>query len=225
MTPARRRRRPVILGLTGSIGMGKTTAAGMFRRLGVPVYDADAEIHRLLGPPGPGGSCGAGVAAVGAAFPGVVVDGAPGAAASIDRAALGALVFDDAPALARLEAILHPLARAGQRRFLRAMARRRVPLAVLDIPLLFETGGDARCDAVVVVSAPRFLQERRVLSRPGMTRERLAAILARQMDDREKRRRADFVVPTGLGRAATLKDLRAIVTLLRQGGEKGGRNA
>lgn len=200
----------IILGLTGSIGMGKSTAARGFRRLGVPVYDADAEVHRLLD------KGGAAVPLVSAAFPGVVKEGA------VDRAALGKRVFDDPDALERLEDILHPLARDAQERFLRAAARRHEPLVVLDVPLLFETGGDARCDAVVVVSAPRHLQAARVLNRPGMTPERFAAIQARQMSDAEKRRRADFVVRTSLGRGASLNSLRRIVKLMK---ERGGRAA
>jgi dephospho-CoA kinase len=200
----------IILGLTGSIGMGKSTAAQGFRQLGVPVYDADAEVHRLLD------KGGAAVPPVAAAFPGVVEDGA------VDRTALGARVFDDPEALARLEAILHPMARDGQERFLRDAARRHEPLVVLDVPLLFETGGEERCDAVVVVSAPPFLQAARVLHRPGMTPARFAAIQARQMSDAEKRRRADFVVRTSLSRGASLNSLRRIVKLMR---ERGGQAA
>jgi len=187
----------VILGLTGSIGMGKSVAAGMFRRLGVPVHDADAAVHRLLGPGG------AAVAAVAAAFPGVAV--ASGRA--VDRQALGRRVFDDASALRRLEALLHPAVWDDQRAFLRRVAR----LAVLDVPLLFETGADIDCDAVAVVSAPPFVQEARVLSRPGMTRERLAAVRDQQMPDAEKRRRADFLIPSGLGRRETLHAVGRIV--------------
>lgn len=192
-----------ILGLTGSIGMGKSTAAAMLRRLGVPVHDADATVHRLLAR---GGKA---VGAVAAAFPGVVRDG------TVDRAALGARVFGQPAELRRLEAILHPLVRRAEADFLKIQRRRRAPLVVLDIPLLFETGGGARCDAVAVVSCPAFLQEQRVLRRPNMSRARLAAIRAQQMPDAEKRRRADWVVPTGAGRAAALRDLRRIVTLLR----------
>src|SRR5689334_1251690 len=199
----------IVLGLTGSIGMGKSTAAALLRRLGLPVYDADAAVHRLLGPGG------AAVPQVEAAFPGT------SGFAGIDRRRLGARVFGDRAALRRLEAILHPLVRGEQRRFLKAMAARRAPLVVLDIPLLFETGGEQICDAVIVVSAPHFLQRARVLARPGMTEARFAAILAKQMPDREKRRRADFVVPTGQGRALTLRRLSKIVTVLRRGG--GGR--
>jgi dephospho-CoA kinase len=194
----------VILGLTGSIGMGKSTVAKMLRRLGVPLYDSDAEVHRLLG-------CGGrAVPLVGAAFAGAVRDGA------VDRTALGARVFGRREELAKLESILHPMVRDVEARLTRRWAAQRVPLVVFDIPLLFETGSDARCDATLVVSAPRFLQELRVLARPGMTREKLAGVLARQMSDAEKRRRADFVVPSGLGRALTFRRLRRIVAQLKK---------
>jgi dephospho-CoA kinase len=194
----------IVVGLTGSIGMGKTTAAAMLRRLGVPLFEADAYVHRLLGPGG------AAVAAVAAAF--AEVRGADG---GIDRPALGARVFGRPEALRRLEAIIHPLVRAAEMRFLRAAKIRRAPIAVLDIPLLYETGGERRCDYVIVVSAPAFLQRQRVLRRPGSSDSRLDAILKAQMPDREKRRRADFVVPTGLGKGATLRRLKAIVRLLK----------
>ncbi|HEY5598027.1 MAG TPA: dephospho-CoA kinase [Kiloniellales bacterium] len=207
MTRRRRRlprRPPLVLGLTGSIGMGKSSAGRMLRRLGLPVHDADEAVHELLGP---GGGA---VAAVEAAFPGV------NTGAGIDRDKLGARVFADAAALRRLEAILHPAARAATRRFLRRQAHRRQPLAVLDIPLLFETGGERLCDAVVVVTAPPFVQQARVLARPDMTPARWRAVQARQMPDRDKRRRADFVVHTGLSRRHTLRQLAAIVRLLRR---------
>jgi len=191
----------VILGLTGSIGMGKTVAAGMFRRLGVPVHDADAAVHRLLAAAGPM------AAAVEAAFPGVT--GGDG----IDRGRLAARVFGDAAALGRLEAIIHPAVRADQALFLGRAAARGARLVVLDVPLLFETGADRLCDAVAVVWAPSFVQEGRVLARPGMTRSRLAAILARQMSDAEKRRRADFTIPTGLGRGRTWRAIRRTIRL------------
>lgn len=195
----------IVVGLTGSIGMGKTTAANALRRMRVPVHDADAAVHRLFI------AGGAAVAPVAAAFPGVGKDGA------IDRPALGALVFRDPDALARLEAIVHPLVRADSQAFLRRCAIRREAIAVLDVPLLFETGRDCDCDVTVVVSAPAFIQAQRVLRRPGMTAERLAEIIARQMPDREKRRRADFTVSTGLGRHQSLLDLKQIVKLLRVG--------
>lgn len=193
----------VVLGLTGSIGMGKSTAARMLRALRVPVHDSDAAVHRLLGR---GGDA---VGPIAQAFPGVVRDGA------VDRQALGARVFGDPPALKRLEAIVHPLVRRSQQRFLARCARRKVPLAVLDIPLLFESGNERRVDAIAVVSAPAFVQRARVLARPGMTPGKLAQILARQMPDREKRRRADFVVPTGLGRAPTRAALERLVAGLK----------
>jgi len=200
----------VILGLTGSIAMGKTTAAGLLRRLGVPVFEADREVHALLA------RGGAAVPMVAAEFPGLVTDGV------VDRSALGQRVFADAQALADLEAILHPLVRRSEQRFLREAALRRVPLVVLDIPLLLETGGERAVDAILVVSAPAFIQESRVFGRPGMTPERLQAVLGRQMADVEKRRRADFVVPTGMGRRETLRRLKGIVTLMRR---QRGRNS
>jgi len=193
----------IVLGLTGSIGMGKSTAAGMFRRMGIPVCDSDAIVHRLLA------KGGAAVGPIGRAFDGVVRDGA------VDRSALGRQVFGDPEALRKLEAIVHPLVHASQARFLRVTMRRREAIVVLDVPLLFEGGTDRCCDATVVVTAPRFLQEQRVLSRPGMTRERLVGTLARQMPDAEKRHRADFVVQTGIGRRHTLKRLADIVTLMK----------
>ncbi len=194
----------IVLGLTGSIGMGKTTAATMLRRMGLPLHDADRAVHRLLA------RGGAGVAAVEAAFPGVVADGA------VDRERLGGQVFEDRAALKRLERILHPAVRRATRTFLGRQVRAGRRLVVLDIPLLFETGSEAICDAVAVVTAPPFVQRDRVMGRRGMTAVRFQAILAKQMPDREKRRRADFVVKTGLSKAETLRQLRAIVTLLRR---------
>ncbi len=188
-----------VLGLTGSIGMGKTTAAAMFRYQKIPVYDADASVHELLAPGG------AAVPAVADLFPGVVRDG------GVDRQALGKIVFDDPQALGGLESILHPLVRKRQTAFLRFSAGQRRQLVVLDIPLLFETGGDSACDAVAVVSAPFYLQSLRVLARSGMTAEKFFGIMARQMSDLEKRRRADFVIPTGLGRRKSLLSIREII--------------
>lgn len=191
----------IILGLTGSVGMGKSTAAAMFRRLGIAVHDSDGAVHRLLAPKGTA------VAAVLAAFPGVGRrDG------GIDRPALGARVFADPAALRRLEGILHPLVRRDQGRFLARARARRLKLVVLDIPLLFETGGARRCDTTVVVTAPAFLQRARVLARPGMSEARLKAVLAQQMPDAQKRRRADYIVPSGLGRAVTFRRLMRIVS-------------
>jgi dephospho-CoA kinase len=193
------------LGLTGSIGMGKSTTAGLFRLLGVPVYDADRAVHRLLAPGG------AGVSPILAAFP-----DAGDSAGGIDRQALGGLVFAHPAALYRLEAILHPLVRHAESRFLAAALRRRLPLVVLDVPLLFETGGERRCDAVAVVSAPYFLQRQRVLARPGMTDATLAGILARQTPDQVKRRRADAVIRTGIGRRPALRQILSLLNRLRR---------
>jgi len=200
-----------ILGLTGGIGMGKSTAAAMLRRMGVAVFDADAEVHRLLGPGG------AAVQAVAKDFPGAQKAGA------IDRAALGAMVFADPDSLKRLEAILHPLVRARERRFLKTQRARRARVAVLDIPLLYVTGRDRRCDAVAVLWAPGFLQRARVLSRPGMSKDRLAFILAQQLSIHRKRSIADFAVPSGLGRGASWRGLtRALLRLRACGDESGG---
>jgi dephospho-CoA kinase len=207
----------IVLGLTGSIGMGKSTAAGTLRRLGIPLFDADRAVHRMLAP---GGSA---VAAVAAVFPGV-----RNAQGGIDRSLLGQRVFSDAEALSRLERIIHPMVAASEKRFLELARARRESLVVLDIPLLFESGGERRCDYVLVVSAPSLVQRQRVLRRPGMTERRLAAILQNQMPDREKRRRADFVVPTGSSRNLSLRRLRTIVRLLGDGRPRavlGGRLA
>jgi dephospho-CoA kinase len=191
-----------ILGLTGSVGMGKSTAAAMLKRMRVPVYDADAAVHRMMR------RGGIAVGAVAAAFPGVERDG------EIDRAALGRRVFGDAPAMKRLEAIIHPLVREDERAFLAAMRRRKTRLVVMDVPLLFESGRQKRYHATMVVTAPPFLQRARVMARPGMTPARFAAIKTRQMPDAEKRKRADFIVPSGLGRAATWRHLRAVLRKL-----------
>ncbi|MBI0432519.1 dephospho-CoA kinase [Roseomonas sp. KE0001] len=188
-----------ILGLTGGIGMGKSTAASTFRRHGVPVFDADAAVHRLQG------RGGRAVRAIGAAFPGTVRDGA------VEREALRRAVLGDPAALTRLERIVHPLVREEERRFLAAARRQGRRLAVLDIPLLFETGGEARVDAVVVVSAPAAVQRARVLRRKGMTPERLEAILARQTPDAVKRRRADHVIRTGLSLAHARRSIRRLL--------------
>ncbi len=189
----------IVLGLTGSIGMGKSTAAHMLRRMGLPVHDSDACVHRLLGP---GGGA---VRAVAAQFPAALRDGA------IDRKILGQAVFGDGPALARLEAILHPLVRGEARDFIKRQRRHGRRAVLLDIPLLFETHGGALCDWVIVVTAPPFVQAARVLSRPGMTPARFQQIRARQMSEAEKCRRADFVVPSGLGKAYTYGQLAAIL--------------
>jgi dephospho-CoA kinase len=194
----------IVLGLTGSIAMGKSTAAAMFRRLGVRVFDADQSVHRQLA------SNRQAIANVAAAFPGVVREG------RIDRAALAGAVFGDDAALDRLEKILHPLVDADQERFLKIAARHGAPLVVLDIPLLFETGRERHCDRVAVVSAPWFVQLQRLKARPGMDRRRLETTLARQMSDAEKRRRADYVIPTGRSRGETLRTITRIVRELRQ---------
>jgi dephospho-CoA kinase len=190
-----------ILGLTGSIGMGKTTAANAFRHYGVAVYDADAAVHSLLGP---GGKA---VGQVGDAFPGVVKND------QIDRKLLGPKVFEDKGALGQLEAILHPLVRAIQYEFLRQAAKRREKLVVLDVPLLFEVGTDKLCDTVAVVTAPAYLQRLRVLSRPGMTEKQFAQVLKSQMPDAIKRKRADFLIQTSMGRNFSLLCIRNIIEI------------
>lgn len=182
--------------------MGKSTAAGMLRRLGVPVHDADAVVHRLLV------SDPAVRAEIAARFPDAVEG------QTVNRQALGAMVFSDPEARKDLEAILHPRVRAAAKRFLRKQAMARTPLVVLDIPLLYETGGEANVDAVLVVTAPEFLQVQRVLSRPGMSVERFDGILASQVPDSEKRRRADYIVETGLGKAYTYRRLQQLVAML-----------
>lgn len=192
----------ILIGLTGSIGMGKSETAKMFAREGVPVYDADAAVHTLMA------KGGAAVAPVEAAFPGVVVDGA------VNRPELGKRVFGKPDALRRLEKIIHPLVGQAQRRFLEHARRRGEKMVLLDIPLLFETGGDRYVDVSVVVSAPAFLQRQRVLARPGMTEDRLNHVLAQQMPDAEKRRRADFIVPSGLGKGFALNAVRGIIRAL-----------
>lgn len=201
----------IVVGLTGSIGMGKTTAARALVRMGLPVHDSDAVVHRLFAP---GGEA---VGPVGDAFPDAIRDGA------VDRPALGRLVFHDPAALARLEAIVHPLVRSESRAFLRRCAARNEPMAVLDVPLLFEIGREGDCDFVILLTAPAFIQAQRVLRRPGMTEQRLADIRSRQMRDAEKRRRADFIVQTGLGRRETLRVLSQIVKLAREGRWRSGR--
>ena len=195
--------RPLLIGLTGSIGMGKSETAKMFSRLGVPVYDADAAVHTLYDVGG------AAVAPIAQVFPGCVRDG------RVDRSALAAQVVDDAAALARLETIVHPLVGAIQRDFIAAAAAKGADLVILDIPLLFETGAEARMDAVVVVSAPQETQRRRVLAREGMSEEKLARILARQMPDAEKRARAHYVVDTGDSLDHAFEQVRKIVEELR----------
>ncbi len=193
----------VIVGLTGSIGMGKSTAAKMLREMGVPVYDADAAVHELQAPGG------AALPGIETAFPGVVKAGV------LDRQALGARVFGNKEALRRLEAIVHPLVFKKQRAFLRRAALAGEKLVVLDIPLLFEGLGERRVDATLVVSAPAFLQRRRVMARPGMTAEKFAGILRQQVPDVLKRRKASIVIPTGMGLAPTRAALVRAVAELR----------
>lgn len=187
----------IVLGLTGSIGMGKSTTARMFMDEGVPVHDSDEAVRRLY----------AGVAAplIEARFPGTVVDGA------VDRDRLSKAVIGKPDALRDLEAIVHPLVRADADAFLARHRAAGAPLAVLDIPLLYETGGRGRVDRIVVVTAPAVVQRERVLARPGMTEEKFAAILARQVPDAEKRARADYVIDTGEGLEAARAAVRALI--------------
>lgn len=199
-----------IVGLTGSIGMGKSTTAAMFRDAGIPVYDADAAVHDLYDPGG------AAVGPVGEAFPGVVKDG------RVDREALRRQVLGNPEALKRLNAIVHPLVGQDRVQFFKAAEAAGADMVVLDIPLLFETGGHANVDAVVVVSAPPEMQRERVLARPGMTPERLDAILAQQTPDAEKRARAHFVVDTGQGLEHARAQVMTIIAALRAGTD-GGR--
>lgn len=191
------------LGLTGSIGMGKTETAKMFRALDIPVFDADATVHRLYGV---GGKA---VAPVEAAFPGVTRDGA------VDRERLGEMVLSDPQAIARLEAIVHPLVRDEQKSFLAEAEAAGADIVVLDIPLLFETGGEDRVDRIVVVSAPAAVQRTRVLERPGMTPDKFEAILEQQVPDVDKRARADFIIETDKGLDDALCQVKAVVDSLR----------
>jgi len=186
-----------VLGLTGSLGMGKSTTTRFFAEEGVPVHDADAVVHRLYD--------GEAAAAIEAAFPGTTMAG------KVDREKLATRVLGDIAALRRLEEIVHPLVQEAERRLLAEAEARGEKVALLDIPLLFETGGEERVDAVVVVSAPADVQRSRALERPGMTVDKLDAILAKQMPDGEKRRRADFVVDTSRGFAAARAEVRAIL--------------
>jgi len=202
----------IVLGLTGSIGMGKSTTTAMFADAGAFVWNADEAVHSLYTRDG------AAVAAVGEAFPGVIVDGA------VDRTRLAEALGRNDEAFRRLEAIVHPLVLKGRLDDLTAAKARGVKLAVLDIPLLFETGGATAVDAVVVVTAPAEIQRARVLARPDMTRERFEAILARQMPDSEKRRRADFVIDTGAGLEAARARVGEIVGMvLAEGWTPAGR--
>jgi dephospho-CoA kinase len=188
-----------VLGLTGSIGMGKSATADLFRRLGVPVHDADAAVHALYR--------GRAAPLIEKAFPGTVADGV------VDRRKLGQAVLNDTGRLRQLEEIVHPLVREEEENFL-ARVSASAPLAVLDIPLLLETGGDARCDAVLVVTAPADVQRARVMARPGMTEETLTAILQKQMPDAQKRARAHFLVDTSRGFASAEAQVRSILACL-----------
>lgn len=189
--------KPLILGLTGSIGMGKSAVAAMFAAAGVPVFDADAEVRALQGPKG------ALLAPIEAAFPGSTAD------EGVLRDVLGAQVFDDPEALARLEAIVHPA--VGEKRAHFLARHSDAPVVVFDIPLLFEKGGHAAVDRIVVVSAPPAVQRARVLARPGMTPEKFAAILALQTPDAEKRARADYVIDTGTSLEETEREVQALI--------------
>jgi dephospho-CoA kinase len=189
-----------VLGLTGSIGMGKSATASLFRRFGVPVHDADAAVHALYR--------GRAAPLIGEAFPGTVTEGV------VDRVRLGAAVLSDPERLKALEAIVHPLVREEEEAFQRRAVGSGASLAVLDIPLLLETGGESRCDAVLVVTAPAEVQRARVLARPGMTPDKFAAILAKQMPDAEKRGQAHFRVDTGRGFASAEQQVRSILVCL-----------
>ncbi len=203
----------IVLGLTGSIGMGKTTTAALFAEAGAPVFDSDATVHALYS------SGGAAVEPVEAAFPGVVRDGA------VDRTRLAKRLEADPQAFARLEAIVHPLVAAERTRFLAKAAALRAPVVVFDIPLLFEAGREGEVDAVVVASAPPEVQRARVLARAGMSAARLEAILARQTHDAEKRVRADFVVETGAGLESARRDVERILATVTAPGWTGRRAA
>ena len=195
--------RPFVLGLTGSLGMGKSVTAKMFAEAGVPVHDSDATVHQLYE--------GEAAAAIEQAFPGTT------SAGKVDRAKLAAIVLNDQAALARLESIVHPLVGQSTDKFLAEAQARGEPVVVLDVPLLFETRAERRCDAVVVVSAPPEVQRARAFERPGMTEEKFNAILAKQMSDAEKRRRADFIVDSFKGfdsaRAQVRDILRAVARM------------
>ncbi len=204
----------IVLGLTGSIGMGKSTVAAMMKVLGIPVHDSDAAVHRLHTPKSEAH------AALQAAFPPRdypnVYDKHTKA---INRRELGKIVFADEGLRLQLESILHPLVRKSQDAFLRQCRVQGAEIAVLEIPLLYETGAERRVDGVIVVSAPAFLQKARVMGRPGMDEAKFNAILARQMPDAEKRARADYVIHTGLGRAQSMRELQEILQLVRGGNE------
>ncbi|MCE7030352.1 dephospho-CoA kinase [Jiella avicenniae] len=195
----------IVIGLTGSIGMGKSTTAGLFAEAGLPVHSADAAVHELYR--------GAAAPAIEAAFPGSVREGV------VDRDLLADRVLGDPAALKRLEAIVHPLVREAERQFLEAAEASGAPAAILDIPLLFETGAEKRCDRIVVVSAPFAVQRARVLARPGMSEAKFQAILAKQTPDAEKRGRADHVVDTSRGIEDAGRQVKAILDEILTGGD------
>ncbi len=208
-----------ILGLTGGIGMGKTTVARMLQQAGFPVFDSDLEVHRFQGPGG------AAVGAIGRLVPSALIPaegadehGHPAIRPSLNRAALRQAVMDDPTLIRSLERILHPLVFAARDRFLRRCRRRGAPWVVLDVPLLFETGGNRRCDCVVVVSAPHQTQVRRIARRRGMTTAEAARMIALQMPDSEKRRRADIVIRTGLSLADTRAQVRSLIRQMKSPG-------
>ena len=192
-----------IIGLTGSIGMGKSTTAAMFREAGVPVYDADAAVHELYK------AGGAAVGPVEAAFPGVVRDGA------VDRELLRQRVLGDPEALKKLNAVVHPIVAADRIGFFERKGEAGADIVIMDVPLIYETGGEKNLEAVIVVTAPADVQRQRVLARPGMTAERLDAILAQQVPDAEKRARADYVVDTSQGLEAARAQVKEILKSLR----------
>jgi dephospho-CoA kinase len=193
-----------ILGLTGSIGMGKSATAKMFKDQGIPVHDADASVHQLMGVGG------LATQKIAETFPSAVIKGC------VDRQALGQIVFGNDAALKKLEGILHPLVRAEERKFLRLNQLHRAPLVVLDIPLLFETAGEERMDAVAVVSASKCLQKKRVLARSGMTEQKFQAILKKQMPDALKRKKADFIIHTGAGYRPARNQVKMIISTLKK---------
>ena len=196
----------IVVGLTGSIGMGKSTANAAFASLGARTWNADSEVHRLMS------EGGAAVFPISKIFPKAFCDSQKGP--YINRNILSKTIFQNSEALQRLEGILHPLVKKAQHNFLLAASLHRCSLVVLDVPLLFETRGDKRCDATVVVSAPHFIQRSRVLKRAGMTNEKFVSILNRQMSDQEKRRRADFIISTGQDKRVMLQSVRKIVQIL-----------
>jgi dephospho-CoA kinase len=194
----------IILGLTGSIGMGKTTTSDNFRKIGIPIHDADQAVHEMMSE---GGEA---LAFISETFPASVRNG------SIDRKVIAKEVFSDKKVLNKIEKFLHPLVRLREKAFLGRCARQGKKIVVLDIPLLFETGGEKRCDGVITVSAPKYIQFQRVMCRPDMTPERFKTILSRQVSDTEKRKRSDFVILTGLGRHFSLIQTKMIVKITKK---------